>query len=329
MKPKWRLFASLLGASSLVLGVLTAGQGLAAAAPARTDRAHICFGTMKKPGVLAGGTYSRVEIFGVCNLNAGVVRVRHNLVIEPHAALAALWARNRGRKHTHTHLVVDGNVLMKRGASLVLGCDAKILPLWGATGIVRLPSFPCIDDAKGLTKPTLASHSTIKGSLIENHAEGAVLNNDTIGGRVFETGGGGGTSCKATGIFREIPGFPLPAYSGYLDSTIGGNLTVTDLHTCWFGNFRDQVGGSMIIKNLIEGDPDGNELATNVIQHSLICSGNKPGVQFGDSDGRPNKVGRNATGGCGFKILRFNPAKQVGVKGVKPKLQHVSVHLHH
>ncbi len=42
-----------------------------------------------------------------------------------------------------------------------------------------------------------------------------------------------------TGIFATLES---PVYSDYEDSTIGGNLRVTGLGSCWYGALRDHVG---------------------------------------------------------------------------------------
>jgi hypothetical protein len=46
------------------------------------------------------------------------------------------------------------------------------------------------------------------------------------------------------------------------------------------------------------GEPDSSEIANNTISGNLICQGNDPVAQFGDSGGTANTVGGHATGQC-------------------------------
>ena len=43
---------------------------------------------------------------------------------------------------------------------------------------------------------------------------------------------------------------------------------------------------------------DANEVVTNGVKHNLVCTGNSPKVQVGDSTGGPNVVGGKALGQC-------------------------------
>jgi hypothetical protein len=45
-------------------------------------------------------------------------------------------------------------------------------------------------------------------------------------------------------------------------------------------------------------DPDASELTTNNVGRNMICQGNAPQVQFGDSQGTPDIVGGKAIGEC-------------------------------
>ena len=79
---------------------------------------------------------------------------------------------------------------------------------------------------------------------------------------------------------------------------MGGNITVRLMQSCWFGLFRNQVGGNVSVNNNTFADPDADEIQTNVIAGNLSCFGNSPAVQFGDSSGSPNIVGGQAIGEC-------------------------------
>jgi hypothetical protein len=129
---------------------------------------------------------------------------------------------------------------------------------------------------------------------------------NVINGNVSQSGGGGGVNCE------PLP-FGPPAFSTYEDNTVGGNLIVEGLHTCWDGSFRNHVGGNLIWNDnvtwdgtpitsqqdtLLHGDDDGNEISGNFVHGNLNCSGNFPAVQFGDSAGVPNTVTGRVNGQC-------------------------------
>jgi hypothetical protein len=54
----------------------------------------------------------------------------------------------------------------------------------------------------------------------------------------------------------------------------------------------------VILTNNILADPDAMEIVTNTIAGNLICSGNSPAPQGGDSGGAPNVVRGAKIGQC-------------------------------
>jgi hypothetical protein len=282
--------ASVAALLVVPLGAL-GGSAIGAAAAASTT----CEGTQTTPASLAGGTYSSVAVIGVCAIDSGQVVVTGDVTVEgPNAALVATFAHNKSGPGT-SGLTVHGNVLVETGATAFLGCFAS--------------SQACNDDPNQ-NAPTLNSPDVVDGDVIATNALGVVVHDTTVVGDVRESGGGGGAfsgpgkNCTPTGIFNK---FGSPVFSDYEDSMIGGNLWVTGLQTCWFGTFRNQVGGSVSDLNNSMADPDANEVLTNNIQGNLICAGNSPANQFGDSQGSTNNVGGFATGQCGFGVLQPNP----------------------
>lgn len=316
MRPKWRTLSCALGAGGLLLGVLAAGQGVAGASPVQRSGTSTCTGTLNNPGELTG-LYENLDINGVCAVQNGPVQVLGNLTVEPNASLNAVF----GLKNSN--LTVWGNMNVDRNATVMMGCDTVSVDLWGTTGLFNTPEFPCIDDVNGLTAPTLSSHDTVKGNLTAIDSLGVVLHNTQVFGNVFENGGGGGNNCVNQGIFFQDIGFPQ--YSGFFDGTVNGNLTIENYTSCWYGTFRMVIDGSYTNNNVINNDPDGNEISANQIAGNMICKGNSPAVQFGDSNGTPSKVAGLATGQCGFNVLAPNPAPEAGVIGVTPVLEHISV----
>ena len=85
--------------------------------------------------------------------------------------------------------------------------------------------------------------------------------------------------------------------------TIGGNLTITGLQTCFLGVIRNTIKQNFVLNGNVDANPDGNELADNSIGHNLNCEGNSPIPQIGDSGGGLNMVFGRANGQCGNPAL--------------------------
>ncbi len=314
--------ACLLGISAPLLSALAAGQPVASASvtqPAIGASIYTCSGTAKAPGTLAGSHY-QVVIRGVCAVNGGRARVRRNLTITSGGALLAVFGLNHLTHHGSSSLTVGGNLILQRGASLAMGCDREYDHAFGQSSA----NFACVDDPHP-NRPTLSSHDIVYGSLIARDPLGIVVHNSTIHGNVTETGGGGGLNCKPTGVFKL---FKSPVYSDYEHTKIGGSLTVTGLRSCWFGAINDHVHGSLTASRNLMADPDAMEVVTNTIRRNFTCRGNRPAIQFGDSDGNSNRVGHRATGQCGFSVILPSPAPEAHLH-VRVKHKHISVPLHH
>jgi hypothetical protein len=82
------------------------------------------------------------------------------------------------------------------------------------------------------------------------------------------------------------------------DNTIHGGVTIDGYDGFWFGFIRNRVSGTVTLRNNALQDPDGNEYVTNTIHGSLMCSGNAPAPQVGDSEGSRNKVTGRKFGQC-------------------------------
>lgn len=104
-------------------------------------------------------------------------------------------------------------------------------------------------------------------------------------------GGGGGVQCGS-----QL--FGGPYFTTFEDNAIGGGITVRLMKSCWFGLFRNQVGGSVSVNNNTFADPDADEIQTNVIAGNLSCFGNSPPPQRGDSQGNNNIVAGTVSGQC-------------------------------
>jgi hypothetical protein len=287
--------AAVIAAAGTALGMLALGPvTTASAAPAWT---HVCQGSLKHPGHLTSPNLD-VIVRGVCFADRGPVTVARNVIITRGSTLVAAFARH------NSHLVVSGNIFVHKGGTLLLGCLPHI--------------FTCLDDPHQ-KKPTLSSRSIVDGSLIATDALGVVVHNSWFGHNIRELGGGGGLTCKPHGPFAH---FGSPVYSDYENNHIAGSIQVRHLRSCWMGALRNWIGVSGTFSRNKMADPDAMEVNTNVVVKDLVCWRNTPKVQFGDSQGKPNRVGLHAFFECNFRRLVPNPAGQT------KHLDHISVHLH-
>ena len=253
--------APLIAAAGAVLAIAGA---TAAAAPAAGP--YVCSGKFKTPGVLKGTYPNGVLVKGVCAVNSGKAHVIGVVTVTKGSALAAAFGAH------HSSLTVTGNVVVDSGGFVILGCKSNP----DGSGIA------CIDDHAKV--PKLRSHTVVTGNLIAHAPIGVLVHNTAISGQFKETGGGGGLSCTPpkSGIFAAIMS---PVYSDIEDSTIGKNVAITGMNSCWLGLARDKVGGSVTISNNTMGDPDAIEILASHITKNLSCSGNShptptaPGAQ--------------------------------------------------
>jgi len=265
-----RRFPRLNGRLAALLAVGTAGLSvplLPAAASAASTGHATCSG-----GSVAAGTYQSLRVTGFCSADAGAITVTRNLKIAHGAALIAAFGGS--------DLNVHGNLVVGSGAILVLGCEPV--------------EAPCINDPNAATGGTMSTDDHIGGNLTAGAALMVIAHHNTISGNVTQSGGGGGVTCS---IFPLGPNGP-PAFSTYEDNTIGRNLLVSGLRTCWLGLIRNNVVRNVNFDNNVTADPDGNEVVTNSVGWNLNCHANSPAAQVGDSGGSPNTVGRKATGQC-------------------------------
>jgi hypothetical protein len=278
-----RKILRLAAITSLVLGTVALGAGAAGAA--QTDGHHhqrnTCTGTFTAPGVLAGKYKGDVVVSGVCVVNGGAAVVKGDLILAPGSALNATFSSGTAS------LTVKGDIKVGPGALLAMGCE---------------PNFsPCTDD------PTLTGQNKVFGNVTAFRAVGVLLHASTIKGSVSVFGGGGGASCNPPfpGAFADIGS---PPFTDAEDNSIGGNLTMIGLKSCWLGALRNSVRGSVFVAGNTMADPDAMEILANHIRGSIACFNNSPAVQYGDSGSSPNQVKRHAFGECAFNVRQPNPS---------------------
>ena len=200
------------------------------------------------------GTYpDGVVVKGVCAVKTGKANVIGTLTVTKGSALAAAFGGH------HSGLTVTGNLVVDQGATAVIGCEVT-------------KEDSCIDEPN-MKHPTLTSHAMVSGSVVVNSPLGVIVHNSAIGGNVKQTGGGGGVSCATpkSGPFAAVMS---PVYSDYEDSSVGGNVAISGMRSCWLGLARVRIRGNLTIINNDMGDPDAIEILSNHIHKNLACSGN-------------------------------------------------------
>ena len=264
-------------------------------------------------GNVPPGTYNSITISGICYMPAGNIVVRGDLNVAPGALLDAVTPGDptTGTPVVPATVLIGGNVFVGSGGVLLLGCS---------------PNISC-------SNPPGISYDRIRGNLIAIGAQGVVVHSTNIGGSFYVSGGGGGSAAEACTNSPTAPapapwsGDPnlsfTPVYTDTEDDSVGGNLTVTGLTSCWLGSFRNLVGRNASFAGNTLGDPDGSEIGNNLVNGNLACSGNSPAAQFGDSGAAPNIVGGYAIGECGFNVVLPNPAPEAGQGPGTP--EHISV----
>jgi hypothetical protein len=285
----------------LAAGVLTAGIG-SVAVPAHAlagEEVHRCSGTAQHPGVLAG-SFDSVLVRGWCAVNGGLATVDDDLTVGKDSVLVAAFALNDVTGKGTSRLRVEGDLQVRDGGTLILGCLAS--------------SFPCLDDPNP-SKPTLASHAYVGEDLTGDEPLGLLVHNATVGEDVFQTGGGGGKTCKPQGPFAL---FQSPVYSAYEDSSIGGELVINKYRSCWLGVIRNHIGDDASLRDDQLADPDAIEILANRIEGDLACRGNSmawDGHELGQHlfprEDVPNKVGDDRSGQC----VRSTPTTKGGPYG--------------
>lgn len=303
-----RLLVAILAAFS---AAITTGV---AASAADSDKGYTCSG-----GNVPSGNYESIRVTGVCFIPTGLVRVEGNLTIAPGALLDATSPAgllSPAPANLPGIVQVEGNVRVGKGAVLFLGCDFAI---------VCPPGFSTYPGPPGLYPGSPIGFSNpgdvVEGNLISDGALGVVVHSVKIEGNASLVGGGGGPAMLTGGPGSGAclsPTFPnpslwladptlatfgIPVYSDFEENSIGGNLRMTGLQTCWMGALRNKVQGNLVDTKNLFGDPDANEVLGNIVEGNISCSGNNSVVQFGDSGGMSNIVSGHASGECGFNVI--------------------------
>jgi hypothetical protein len=284
-----------------------------AAAAASSGGSYVCSG-----GNIPSGSYSSVLVTGACYVPSGLVVISGDLTVGPGALLDATTpAGFFGPTPASLPGIVQvgGNVKVQKGAVLFFGCDAAI---------VCPPGFSTYPGPPALYPIPILGYSNpgdfVAGNLVSDNALGVVVHSVKIGGDASLIGGGGGpaqlTGGPGSGACFDPTVVPVPSpwsedptltgtpvYSDFEENSIGGSLKVIGLQTCWMGALRNKIGGNLIDLNNTFGDPDANEMLTNIVGGNIICFNNNSVVQIGDSAAPPNVISGNALGECAFSVI--------------------------
>ena len=291
MRGYLRGLSCLVFTGAVIGGLLAAGP--VTAAGATVTGTVTCKGSLSSPGVLVGTINSNVVVKGLCAVPAGPAVVAGNVTVSPGSVLAAVFALH------HSSLTVKGNIYVRAGAVALLGCNPA--------------NSPCMD------APKLSSHLTVGLDLRSNQALGVVVHNFSVGGDVIQTGGGGGRNCTPQGIFKA---FGSPVFSAYEVGTVGGDVRISSVQSCWMGVVQLQVGNTVVFHFNKFADPDAIEILANNITGNLICRGNSRVWNSAEASmshlfpriPQPNTVGRNRKGQC----VLASPTKPGGPLGPGP-----------
>jgi hypothetical protein len=295
---------SCLVFTGAVIGGLLAAGGVTAAGASVASGTTTCSGTPSTPGVLTG-THGAVVVKGACEVNAGAAVVNGDLTISPGSVLVAAFALNDKTGTGTSSLAVTGNIYVRTGATLLMGCNPA--------------NFACLDDPSQ-SHPTLSMHPTVGLDLRSNGALGVIVHNFTVGGDLIQTGGGGGRQCVPQGIFKV---FGQPVYSAYEVGSVGGDVRISSVQSCWMGVVQLKVGNTMVMYFNKLADPDAIEILANNITGNLICRGNSRTWNSSEASfggplfpriPQPNTVGRNRKGQC----VLASPTKPGGPLGPGP-----------
>ena len=277
MRASLRSLSCLVFTGAVIGGVLAAGPATVAGAATTT-----CSGTPQSPGVLSGTVTSSVVVHGACFVDSGPAVVTGDVTVSPGSGLVSAFGMH------NSSLTVNGNIYVRQGATAVLGCNPT--------------NFPCLDDPSQ-SHPTLSSHVSVGLDVRSNLALGVIMHNFSIAGDLIQTAGGGGVNCRSQGIFKAFMNSPV--FSAYEVGTVGGDVRISSVHSCWMGVVQLKVGNTVVFHFNKLADPDAIEILANQITGNLICRGNsmvwnssEAGNGLFPRDPHPNTVGRNRKGQC-------------------------------
>lgn len=320
----------VLPAAALALGALTFLGAPAGAdthhglhhrwwAHGRVHHGTVCTGTTTTPGVLTGTYAGSVTVKGLCVVNQGAATIDGNLVVAPGSAVVAAFGLDDATGSGNSSLTVKRDVTVRRGATLIMGCEPAY--------------FTCLDDPGAQSGPgTLTSNGSIGGHLLGLRALAVIVHASTVGRDLVTLGGGYGNNCAAPtdspsnsvslSVWADIA--KSAPYSDVEDTKVGGDVLVANLTSCWLGAARDTVARSVLLLHNRLNDPDAIEILANTVAGNLACIGNSSvwdsaEQSFGQTSLYPRTAEPNTVGGKRFgQCVLASPATQGGTSGPGP-----------
>jgi hypothetical protein len=243
--------------------LLLLGVGVSASLGASNNPATTCGNT-----TLASGTYGHLTVTGHCIIDSPVW-IDGGVTVDNGAWLDAAYLG--------TQLTINGGVVVGNGAILGLGCSYGY--------------HDC-----GFSGTWLGAVS-VNGGIRAYAPLTMYLDFITVNGGVVSNGGG------SADMNDSSPGAGDGLNFVVKDDVINGGLVMAGWTGAWIGAIRDHVHGGVVVANNVgtrigEFGPDSTEVATNVITGNLICFGNSPAAQLGDSGGQLNVVSGQKIGEC-------------------------------
>lgn len=122
--------------------------------------------------------------------------------------------------------------------------------------------------------------SSLGGGVVGDNAAQVQIHNSRITGGVNLQGGSGPFGCTA-------PIAPL-CFNDLEDNVINGGATINGYDGLYLGFIRNTVNGTTTVTN--NAVPDELDLGSNTVHGDLVCGGNTPVENTGESPGAPNSV---------------------------------------
>ncbi len=142
---------------------------------------------------------------------------------------------------------------------------------------------------------TGVSHDRVDGNITADRPLTLKIDGITVDGNIVSKGSGQAVTGPGASTCEERPGalnFPIK------DNTIEGNVVISGWQGCWIGFIRNVQRGNTVLVHNMTGDADSTEIVTNTIRGNLVCKGNSPAPQIGDSMGMKNTVSGHKIGQC-------------------------------
>ena len=128
--------------------------------------------------MLAGHYPGTVIVKGYCIVDGGPTQINGNLVLPPGSAVNATYARNDVSGSGRSRLWVKGNVMVYKGATLLMGCEPKYAP--------------CTDDPNAATGGKLRVQTPLAARCWPRGRGGVDVYDSHIRGNIRQVHGGGG-----------------------------------------------------------------------------------------------------------------------------------------